>query len=169
MRNNSPGVGSGRRADTRLDVIGGWMCTLVPEYPLFSFRAERLLLSPTDLQLQISSWSFPGGLFYFSQRRCHSGHNPVLSGDVLWQSGKMAVKAGEGRSGTREGACVSWGWREIRQGHWGRQGIMLKLDVMFCIFSMVCWTVSPSSFERSCWEVTCSEDLFHKFFLLSIF
>lgn len=40
---------------------------------------------------------------------------------------------------------------------------MLKLDVMFCIFSMVCWTVSPSSFKRSCWEVTCSVDLFHKF------
>ena len=37
-----------------------------------------------------------------------------------------------------KGACVSWGWREIRQGHWERQGRMLKLDVMFRIFSMVC-------------------------------
>ena len=52
---------------------------------------------------------------------------------VKWQ-----LRQVKERSGQREGACVSWGWREIRQGHWGRQGIMLKLDVMFCIFSMVC-------------------------------
>ena len=158
---NLPVAGSGRSAGT------GWM-SLVGE------RVLSCLKIPSSLSGLKGSFSLPlvfnsrlapdpslvvyaifpnGGVIadkiQFSVEMC-------FDNQVKWQLRRVKE-----RSGQREGACVSWGWREIRQGHWGRQGIMLKLDVMFCIFSMVCWTVSPSSFKRSCWEVTCSIDLSH--------
>lgn len=85
--------------------VGGWVRSLVPP-PLFLFRIKRLLLPLADLHLQNGPFPFPRHLHNIPQRRCHSRQNSVLHGDVLRQSGTVALRRVTEVSRVRESSLL---------------------------------------------------------------
>lgn len=85
--------------------VGGWVRSLVLP-PLFLFRIKRLLLPLADLHLQNGPFPFPRHLHDIPQWRCHSRQNSVLHGDVLRQSGTVAMRRATEVSRVRESSLL---------------------------------------------------------------